>query len=287
MTLYLTDKVDYNISMAKNHSITILGSGTSTGVPIPGCTCKVCQSPLKENKRLRTSFFIESSNGSKVIIDTGPDLRTQLLREGITDIDAAIITHEHADHLHGIDDLRPFCFLHNKEIPVYTSAHTIESMTNRFPYIFDESYFTSDRPHIGGGVPKLKLHELKPGTGEVKIANDEFYFELLPHGYGQTLLVGFEKMAIAIDCHEIPENVLKRLEEKNLDLLIIDCVREKPHKTHLSLEKSFSYIKQIGAKRSVLVHMGHELDHEYLSKKCYESFKESVFPGHDSMRLSF
>ena len=273
--------------MTRKHTITLLGTGTSTGIPIPGCPCDVCHSPLEENKRLRTSFFIETAKGRNIIIDTGPDLRTQLLRENITNVDAAIITHEHADHLHGIDDLRPFCFLRNKEIPIYSSSYSIPSIEKRFPYIFDKGFFSKDKPHMGGSIPKLNLYEVKTGGGPFNIADEDFFFEYLPHGNGKTLLVGLDKMAIAIDCHEIPTEVINKLKEKSLELLIIDCVRDKPHKSHLSLDKSFSYIKEIGAKKSILVHMGHELEHESLSKKCKESFKEGVFPGHDSMRLTF
>jgi phosphoribosyl 1,2-cyclic phosphate phosphodiesterase len=119
------------------NKITILGSGTSTGVPILGCKCKVCQSNEWRNKRLRTSAVIETTQGKRILIDASPDLRTQLLREKIDSLDAVIITHDHADHTHGMDDLRPFGFQKKMPIPVFTDHKTTSDLKKKFPYIFD------------------------------------------------------------------------------------------------------------------------------------------------------
>ena len=268
-------------------SFTLLGSGTSTGVPIPGCQCEVCQSTNERNKRMRTSILITTAHNQNIIIDTGPDLRTQLLANNITNIDAAIITHDHADHVHGIDDLRPFCFLHKKEIPVYTHHDCANSMRSRFPYIFKEDFFNKDKPHIGGGVPRLKLNEVDKLPSHNMVLDEEFYFSLLPHGYTHTMAVIYKKLAILVDCHEIPDDLIEKLKEIELEYLIIDCVKEGSHQTHLTLDKSFEYIKRINAKKSILVHMGHELEHQSLEEKCMRDFGKSVFPGYDSMQLSF
>ncbi len=268
-------------------TFTLLGSGTSTGVPIPGCPCNVCQNTNQKNKRMRTSVLITTEQNQNIIIDTGPDLRTQLLKNSITNIDAAIITHDHADHVHGIDDLRPFCFLHNKEIPIYTHTDCANSLRSRFPYIFKEDFFNKDKPHIGGGVPRLKLREIDKTPSINKVLDQNFYFSLLPHGYTHTMAVIYKKLAILVDCHEIPNDLIIKLREMELEYLIIDCVKEGTHQTHLTLDKSFQYIKEIKAKRSILVHMGHELEHQSLEEKCFKEFGESVFPGYDSLQLSF
>ena len=127
------------------NKITILGSGTSTGVPILGCKCKVCQSTEPRNKRFRSSAIIELENQKRILIDTTPDLRTQLLNNKVDHVDAVIITHDHADHTHGIDDLRPFGFKSNKSIPVYTSEPAARSLTRKFPYIFDSDNYFKDK----------------------------------------------------------------------------------------------------------------------------------------------
>ncbi|MFW5887932.1 MAG: MBL fold metallo-hydrolase, partial [Bacteriovoracia bacterium] len=135
------------------NQLTILGSGTSTGIPMLGCDCPICSTTDQKpkNKRFRTSVLITTSKGHKIIIDTPPDLRSQLLKNKVDTIDAAIITHEHADHVHGIDDLRPFCFGNpRKEIPVFTNPTTAIDLTARFPYIFQrQQFFSKNKPILG------------------------------------------------------------------------------------------------------------------------------------------
>tara|TARA_B100000029_G_C17572324_1_gene957049 strand:- start:254 stop:1090 length:837 start_codon:yes stop_codon:yes gene_type:complete len=273
------------------NKILILGSGTSTGIPIPGCLCEVCQSTNPKNKRLRTSIILKFKNDDKkghpektLLVDTTPDLRQGLLNHKINRVDATIITHTHADHLHGIDDLRPLCFgPPARTIPVYVHSKDKKDLIQRFPYIFDNS---QQKPQIGGGIPLLDLKTLDT-SGPISLLGKSFEFFLLPHGYGQTLGFSQGKFAYLIDCHDIPQQVLEFLKKRELDFLIMDCVCIKPHKTHLNVEKAFSFIKEISPKKAGLIHMGHEIDHDVLQKMAEESFDFPVFPLSDGMVLDY
>lgn len=247
------------------NSLTILGSGTSTGVPMIGCNCPVCNSTNASNNRLRTSVLLRTSSSKTILVDTTPDLRTQFLREKINYIDAAIITHDHADHTHGMDDLRPLCHLNNMTIPIHCSSKTSQSLRKKFDYIFDrKSLFPKDRPIIGGGIPMLDLVELK--DGQHLVAGSEFEFFSLPHGHGLTSGFIHQSMAYIVDCHDIPEKVVQRLREAQLDLLILDCVQPGPHQTHLGWEKARFFLEAIRPKRAGLIHMNHAWDHDNFCK---------------------
>lgn len=269
--------------MQNKNVITILGSGTSTGVPLVGCACPVCTSLDHRDQRLRTSLFIETKNGQRIIVDTGPDLRTQLLANKITAIDFAIITHEHADHLHGIDDLRPFSFGPPvREIPVFTNAPTKKFIEERYPYIFQKN----SRPSIGGGIPKLNIQavEMEKTT---KVNGEDFFFFSYPHGYGVTMGFIHESFAYIVDCFELPDHLIEILKAKKLKLLVIDCLQRKSHQTHLTVEKSFEYIREINPEKTGLIHMSHDLSHRVLSDLASAAFGSNVFPVYDQMKLSY
>jgi phosphoribosyl 1,2-cyclic phosphate phosphodiesterase len=270
-------------SLNKN-TITALGTGTSTGIPMPGCSCIACTSLDHRDQRLRTSIFIETKNGKKILVDTSPDLRTQLLANKISAIDFVIITHDHADHLHGIDDLRPICFgPPPKEIPVFTNAPTKLSMENRFPYIFKPSPL----PNIGGGIPRLKLEAVELEK-EVIIEGETFFFFNYPHGYGQTMGFIHDSFAYIVDCSELPLEIITKLHEKKLDLLIIDCLQQKAHSTHLSVSKCFDYIKLINPKKAGLIHMSHhDFTHRSLATLAHDEFGPSVTPLYDQQKLFY
>lgn len=266
------------------NKLTILGSGTSTGIPMIGCNCSVCTSSIKENHRLRTSVYIETSKGSSIIIDTTPDLRYQLLRNKINKVDFAFITHDHADHIHGIDDLRPLTFPPNgKSIPIYTYDKCVAQLTQKFPYIFKPH---EQKSNIGGGIPRLSLERVNIGVKNI-ICGEEFEFLLLNHGHTQTLGIIHEKMAYIIDCHELTKDQIKYLKDRELELLILDCVTNTEHKTHLWQERSFEYISQIAPKQCGLIHMNHNLDHQQLKKDSENAFSFPVFPTFDSQILYY
>lgn len=259
--------------------ITILGTGTSTGVPILGCACAICQSNDPRNKRLRTSALIELSNGKKVLIDATPDLRTQLLRERVMDLDGVIITHDHADHTHGMDDLRPFGFKSQKALPVFCEGPTAQSLRDKFPYIFQREVVFKVRPILGGGIPLLDLEVVDPG--KVEIFQNDFYLHALPHGHTTTLGIQHSRMAFITDCQEIPESSVKKLRDSRLQLLFLDCLRYTPHSTHLHLERTLEYVSAIKPEFTVLIHMGHELEYLDLMKVLQTRGIKKIQPGVD------
>ena len=257
------------------NTITVLGSGTSTGIPMLGCKCDVCKSPNLKNKRFRSSILLQVGE-VKILVDTTPDLRTQFLNNEIDDVDAVIITHDHADHLHGIDDLRPLCFEH--PMSIYTSQNCLKDIQTRFPYMFKEKHPDA------GSIPVINLESVELGK-EFAIEGIPFEFFLLPHGPFTTLGFIQGSFAYLIDCSDVPEDTLALLNERNLDLLIIDCVQKGPHKTHLNVERCFKLIEEISPKQAGLIHMGHGLEHEILSKEAKNHFKFPVFPLYDGLKL--
>ena len=274
------------MNSSDKNSVIALGTGTSTGIPMVGCKCKVCTSSDPHDKRLRSSLFIETAKGKKILVDTTPDLRAQLLAAKISDIDFVIITHDHADHLHGIDDLRPLCFGPPiKEIPLYCNTQTKISIEKRFEYIFAKRDPVKN-PIIGGGIPRLVLNSVNLLQKTI-IDGEEFLFFNYPHGHGETLGFIFNRMAYIVDCMEIPDQVMQVLQSAKLDLLIIDCLKRGEHTTHLTVDRCFDYIKKINPERAGLIHMGHDLSHLELTSIALDEFGKKVFPLYDQMKLTF
>lgn len=266
------------------HSLRILGSGSSTGIPVVGCNCQICRSSDPKDRRLRTSLFLETASGKSLLIDTGPDLREQLLREKIQKIDHVIITHDHADHLHGIDELRPFTF--NPKLPpieITCDDSTYKRLQLGFDYLFSPP--VSGTP-IGGGRPRLKLLPLQAPC-QVSLAGEAFQFFSNPHGLGETLGFIHGGLGYVIDCHEITDLNLQQLAAANLELLIIDCVQLEPHDTHLSLTKALEFIAQINPGKAGLIHMGHRLGHQALEAILERQNLESVFVCYDGQKLNY
>jgi phosphoribosyl 1,2-cyclic phosphate phosphodiesterase len=233
--------------------LTFLGTGTSTGVPMIGCSCAVCRSPNAKDKRLRSSVWI-NAGGSSVAIDTSTDFRTQALAAGITRLDAVFFTHHHADHIHGIDDLRSFNFIHNRAIPCYGGNKALERIKGVFGYIFDDS------PDTGGGKPRL---ELIPITTPVTIGG--LTLEPIPVLHGELEVYGYRVNATAYvtDCSRIPESSLRRLE--GLDCLILGALGLKSHPTHFTIEEALDVISTLAPKRAYLTHLNHNTGHDEVS----------------------
>jgi phosphoribosyl 1,2-cyclic phosphate phosphodiesterase len=253
-----------------NAKLTILGSGTSTGIPILGCNCKVCHSHDVKNQRLRTSVLITTAGGKNILVDTTPDMRTQLLRAKVSHLDAVILTHDHADHVHGIDDLRAFCFKRNSPLPVFTYEKCALRLKEKFPYIFNQKEFFKDRKILGGGIPKLDLNVIQsPGTQLIETESFEFF--QLPHGYIETTGFIFNNMAYIVDCQIIPEHIVKQLKDRNLDLLVLDCNGPFPHDTHLHYDKSVEFTQRIMAKITKFIHITHDFDHHQLTQLAEKS----------------
>jgi phosphoribosyl 1,2-cyclic phosphate phosphodiesterase len=228
--------------------ITILGSGTSTGIPMVGCHCQVCDSTDPHDKRTRASILVECG-GQRILVDTSTDLRSQMLREAVPQIDAVLLTHTHADHIHGIDDLRGFHFLHRRVIPCYGSPETMARVTASFAYIFEglssEGYSPLMTPFTLEGPLDLFGCKVQPVA--------------LHHGSLNATGYRFDNAAYLTDCSAIPEASLKLLQ--GLDLLIIDALRYSPHPNHFNIEGALQMVRQLRPRRTLLTHLTHEVHH--------------------------
>lgn len=247
--------------------VTLLGTGTSSGVPVPGCTCRVCSSGKAKNQRLRTSILIElerrdlpSSNidskevVARVLVDTSPDLRYQSLRAKISSVDAVLYTHVHADHVFGIDDLRSFNFVNGREIPIYASEKTCSELETRFSYAF-----FPDPNYEGGAPPKLKLHRIN-SYEKFELFGVPFLPLLVEHGATEVFAYRVGNFAYATDCVSIPKASRENL--LNLDALILDGLRIRPHNTHFTIERAAKEVEFLRPKKAYLTHISHEVDHD-------------------------
>lgn len=243
--------------------ITVLGSGTSVGVPTIGCHCDVCSSTDPRDKRLRPSILIRYGTYN-VVVDTTPDFRQQVLRAGIERVDAILFTHSHADHILGLDDIRPFNFRQRGSIPVFGSAETIAALRTVFRYIFDETGSESSVPRI----------ETKILNGPVELGGLEFIPVLLAHGRGTVYGFRFGNAAYLTDHSDIPEESLEQL--RGLDVLFLDALRYKPHPTHSTVERSLKWVEQLTPRRAFFTHICHDLRHQRA---------ESLLPAH--VRLAY
>lgn len=228
--------------------MTILGSGTSTGIPVVGCSCSVCCSADTRNQRTRCSALLGVS-GRNILIDTSTDLRQQALRAGIQHIDAVLYTHCHADHVHGIDDLRSFNLRTKDPIPVYGNPETLRRVKSLFSYIFDETV-----PY--GYKPRLDLHSI---TGSFELFG--LPIKPIPLQHGGMDVFGYRcgPVAYLTDCNLIPDRSMALLQ--NLELLVLDGLRFKPHPTHFNITEAIEVAERIGAKRTLLTHLSHDVDH--------------------------
>ncbi|HEY3836066.1 MAG TPA: MBL fold metallo-hydrolase [Bryobacteraceae bacterium] len=229
--------------------ITVLGSGTSVGVPTVGCHCAVCSSDDPRDKRLRPSILV-SFDGRNVVIDTTPDFRTQILRARVDHLEAVIYTHPHADHIMGLDDVRPFNFRQGQRMPIFAAPDTMEVIRRAFSYIFDS---TSRSTY----VPQLDLHELNGSPFEV--LGVQFTPVPILHGHATILGFRFGNVAYLTDHSAIPESSLDML--RGLDVLFLDALRHKPHPTHSTVKQSLETAEMLKPKRTFFTHICHDLPH--------------------------
>lgn len=250
--------------------IVILGSGTSTGIPVVGCRCAVCRSQDPRNKRTRCSALLHCG-GRNLLIDTSTDLRQQALREDIRHVDAVFYTHSHADHIHGIDDLRGFNIPGEDPIPLYATPDTLNRLRKNFNYIFDHS-------QPSGYVPKLSLH---PVEGTVRLFGLEIVPIPLYHGPMMTTGYRCGPVAYLTDCNDIPADSLALLND--LKLLVLDGLRFKPHPTHFNITEAVAIAQSIGAEQTLLTHLSHEVDHLIHDAEL----PEGINLAYDGQRFSF
>jgi phosphoribosyl 1,2-cyclic phosphate phosphodiesterase len=255
--------------------ITLLGVGASAGTPVVGCGCATCLSDNPRNKRTRCSSIITLDSGENILIDTGPDLRNQSLRENIKRVDAVLYTHTHADHLHGIDDLRAFCQIQRVQIPLYAKEDAVAHIQAKFGYALRQ-------PSDFWDLPVLRA----------EVINESFSLfgapiTPIPVLHGKIFIYGYRigNLAYLTDVSEIPESSFALL--KDLDILLIDCLREKAHPTHINIEQSLYYISRIKAKQSYMIHMTHELEYQSLNSRLASQQVANAFASYDGLKLTF
>lgn len=264
--------------------LTILGSGNSTGVPAIQCKCQVCRSKNTRNKRLRCSAWIQV-RGKSFLIDTSPDLRQQALRARIPRIDAVLYTHPHADHLHGIDDLRSFNYIQNAEIPLYGNEWTCSEIKTKFPYSLRVAEASSPysqkslKSKEGGGPPQLQLHQFNAHDQILNVLGENFIPLSLTHGSKESVGYRIDAIAYVTDCSYIPPSSLDRMKE--LSVLVLDCLRLEPHGTHFNLDQALETISKVKPRKTFLTHIGHEIDPAKWNKKL----PKGVFFAYDGLTI--
>jgi phosphoribosyl 1,2-cyclic phosphate phosphodiesterase len=247
--------------------VTILGSGTSHGVPMIGCTCDTCRSTDLRDRRLRPSIHLALANGASILVDTSTDLRQQALSTGLTRVDAILFTHSHADHILGLDEVRRFNMLQRAAIPAYADARTSADLRRSFHYIFDPP------EERGGGVPQI---ELRPIDGRFQVAGLDVQPVPLMHGTRPILGFRFGAFAYLTDCNAIPAASWALLE--GLDVLVLDALRHRAHPTHFTVAEALSVVERLGPRQTYLTHMCHDLPHE-ATNRALPSGVELAYDG--------
>ena len=250
--------------------ITFLGTGTSAGVPVIACECETCRSADPHDKRWRPSIRLGFDDHTTVLVDASPDLRAQALRFGLTRVDAILLTHSHADHVLGLDDVRIFNFRQRAVIPCIGSARTLAQVRQMFAYAFDP---TSPK---GGGLPQLALSTL---VGPFSIGGATVVPVPLMHGTLPVLGFRIGAFAYLTDCNFVPDVSWPLLEK--LEVLVLDALRHKPHATHFTLEEAVMVALRIGARRTLFTHMSHDLRHQ---ATC-ATLPEGMALAHDGLEL--
>jgi|SRR5579871_1124082 len=255
--------------------ITIMGSGTSHGVPMIGCDCAVCRSDNPKNRRMRPSISVTAEAGV-ILVDTTPELRLQALATDLRRVDAVLITHTHADHILGMDDLRRFNDLADREIPVYGTAEHLDDIRRIYRYIFIQT-------QAGGGKPRITLHELQP---EFELCG--LRVRTFPVMHGKLPVQAFRfhdpatgcSAAYVTDVNLIPPDSMAQLHD--LDLLILDAVRYDPHSTHFGLYEALDVIAELKPKQALLTHLSHRFDHDTVTAET----PPNVAPAYDGQVIA-
>jgi phosphoribosyl 1,2-cyclic phosphate phosphodiesterase len=230
--------------------LTFLGTGTSFGIPQLGCGCAVCRSTDPRDRRSRVGAAVETDAGAIILIDTPPELRLQLLETGITRVDAVLFTHLHADHTHGIDDLRAITARRDVHLPMYGSAETLDGLQQKFDYIFDDRI----QPLPGTSKPQGRLIPIAPGL-PVRIADVDVTAVPVPHGNAIVYAYRIGPLAYVTDAQSMPDAAIAAL--RGARVLVINALFRVPHPSHLSLPEAIAASRAIGAERTYLTHLTH------------------------------
>jgi phosphoribosyl 1,2-cyclic phosphate phosphodiesterase len=253
--------------------LTFLGTGTSFGVPQIGCDCAVCRSTDPRDKRTRSGAVLESA-GSTILIDTPPELRLQLLTAGLSRIDAVVYTHEHADHINGIDDLRIFSVRRREPLPLYGPAETLQRLRASFNYIFDDTV----HPFEGTSKPILGLNVAEPDR-TIDVAGVKVLPLAFEHGHLRVFGYRFGNLAYITDVKAIGERERERL--RDLDVLVLNALWWRSHPTHLSISEAVETAQALGARRTYLTHLTHETGHAELEA----DLPAGILPAYDGLTV--
>jgi phosphoribosyl 1,2-cyclic phosphate phosphodiesterase len=252
--------------------LTFLGTGTSFGVPQIACGCAVCSSTDPRDKRTRCGAVIESDDGTRLLIDTPPELRLQLVANDVKDIDAVLFTHEHADHIHGIDDLRAFTIRRAKPLPLYGSAATLDTIRARFPYIVDDRM----KPLPGTTKPEGTVMTVAPGV-PFRVGTTEVLPLSVPHGHADVLAFRIGPIAYVTDAKTIPDDTFAAI--AGVKVLVLNALLRKTHPTHLSISEAVEMAQRIGAERTFLTHLTHDSFHADLAAEL----PDGIAPAYDGL----
>jgi phosphoribosyl 1,2-cyclic phosphate phosphodiesterase len=252
--------------------LTVLGSGTSMGVPTLACPCRVCHSDDPRDRRTRPSILL-SRGGKNVVIDTGPDFRAQALRENVQRLDAIVLTHGHADHILGFDDIRPYNMRQKEHLPVYANQETIDVLRRTFSYVFDNVPVLST-------IPQVSLHLI---DGPFKLLGMEFM--PIPLDHGGTRVLGFRigSAAYLTDFSRLPEQSEPLL--GGLDDLILDALRDTPHPMHLTVDQALEVVRKLAPRRAWFTHISHDLPHEETNERLRGAGFPQVQVAYDGLRF--
>jgi len=253
-----------------NFRVQILGSGTSMGVPMAGCTCETCTSADPRDKRLRTSALV-TADDKQVLIDTSVDYRQQMLRAGVRHLDAVVYTHHHVDHILGMDDLRSFMLLNKTDMPLFAMEETAENIKRVFSYAFQTTTY--------GSLPRLKMNVID----ETPFEAAGIPFTPIPLFHGKMPVMGYRigNFAYCTDVSFIPEPSFDLLRE--LDVLILDALRYRTHPTHFNIEQAIEAAQRIGAKETYFTHISHDIKHSVAEKEL----PASVYLAYDGIEFEF
>jgi phosphoribosyl 1,2-cyclic phosphate phosphodiesterase len=242
-------------------------------VPVVACPCRVCASADPRDKRHRSSVVVEGDGGELVLIDAGPEFRLQAIRSGMSRLDAILITHAHADHVHGLDDVRPLT--HGRHVPVYASSDDVAELRERFAYAFR-------RGQEGGGKPRLELRQIDETGADI----GGLHAQPVPILHGDRAVFGYRigRFAYLTDCSEVPRQSLGLL--RGLDLLVVDALRNRPHPTHFSLDEAFALARELNPARLLVTHICHDLSHVEIQALCDTAgLPFPASPAYDGLEL--